>query len=185
MNSFFDDDLMSNVNETAAVHQSNRTVLTKKTLLEAIEGIDDDTEIRLELNINDVIKAKRSLAEETQSVTVELDEHVIADEFGINVVGFVKKERNSIKHKPVLGRKLIDRERGVVKWFNEQKGLGFVLREDGQDVFVHYEAIRGDGFKTLLPGSEVEYTLFETDKGLQAQDVVVVASPEENQFWAY
>lgn len=60
---------------------------------------------------------------------------------------------------------------GRVKWFNETKGYGFIEREDGKDVFVHYTAIRMDGYRTLKEGQSVEFTLTETPKGLQASDV--------------
>ncbi len=61
--------------------------------------------------------------------------------------------------------------RGKVKWFNENKGYGFIEQENGPDVFVHYSAIEGDGFKTLSEGEEVEFEVKEGDKGLQASRV--------------
>ena len=61
---------------------------------------------------------------------------------------------------------------GNVKWFNDAKGYGFIQREDGQDVFVHYRAIRGEGHRSLAEGQQVEYTQVRGDKGLQAEDVV-------------
>ena len=61
---------------------------------------------------------------------------------------------------------------GVVKWFNENKGYGFIRQEDGTEVFVHYSAIQGDGFRTLSEGSEVEFEVTSTEKGLQATNVV-------------
>ena len=62
--------------------------------------------------------------------------------------------------------------RGKVKWFNESKGYGFIAQEDGQDVFVHFSAIKGEGFKTLAEGEEVEFEVVEGEKGLQAVNVV-------------
>ena len=67
-----------------------------------------------------------------------------------------------------------ERATGTVKWFNATKGYGFISNEDGQDIFVHYSAIQGEGFRTLQEGQEVEFTIGETDKGLQAQDVTVL-----------
>ena len=64
------------------------------------------------------------------------------------------------------------RHNGTVKWFNERKGFGFIAREDGADVFVHYREIRGDGFKTLAEGQRVEFSLVTRDKGPAAEDVV-------------
>ena len=61
---------------------------------------------------------------------------------------------------------------GKVKWFNERKGYGFIEREDGEDEFVYYTAIQGDGFKTLTEGQSVEFDIVEGPKGKQAADVV-------------
>ncbi len=64
--------------------------------------------------------------------------------------------------------------RGRVKWFNASKGYGFISREDGSDVFVHFSAIQGDGFKTLDEGQEVEFEITDGKKGPQASNVVKV-----------
>jgi len=64
-----------------------------------------------------------------------------------------------------------ERQTGTVKWFNERKGFGFIELEGGDDVFVHYREIRGDGFKTLNEGQRVEFTLTTRDKGPAAEDV--------------
>ena len=61
--------------------------------------------------------------------------------------------------------------RGTVKWFNEQKGFGFIEQEDGPDVFVHFSAINSDGFKTLNEGQAVEFDVEEGPKGPQASNV--------------
>jgi len=61
--------------------------------------------------------------------------------------------------------------RGKVKWFNEKKGYGFITPDDGPDIFVHYSAISGEGFKTLVEGDEVEYEAVDTPKGQQAANV--------------
>lgn len=61
--------------------------------------------------------------------------------------------------------------KGKVKWFNESKGFGFIEQEDGKDVFVHYSAIEGSGFRTLTEGDEVEFEVVEGPKGLQASKV--------------
>lgn len=63
---------------------------------------------------------------------------------------------------------------GKVKWFNGQKGWGFITTDDGQDVFVHYSAIGGNGFRTLEQGQTVSFELTETSKGLQAANVAKV-----------
>lgn len=61
---------------------------------------------------------------------------------------------------------------GRVKWFNKEKGYGFIEREDGDDVFVHYSAIQEDGFKSLNEGQEVEFEIVEGSRGPQAANVV-------------
>jgi CspA family cold shock protein len=66
------------------------------------------------------------------------------------------------------------RERGTVKWFNVEKGYGFIRRASGNDVFVHHSAIQGNGFKSLSEGDEIEFDVVQGPKGLQAQNVVKV-----------
>lgn len=66
------------------------------------------------------------------------------------------------------------REQGMVKWFNANKGFGFITRDSGDDVFVHYRAIRGEGHRTLREGQRVEFFLKRGDKGLQADDVQMI-----------
>ena len=63
---------------------------------------------------------------------------------------------------------------GTVKWFNAEKGFGFITREEGDDVFVHFSAIQADGFKTLNEGQEVTFDIEESDRGLQAKNVVAL-----------
>lgn len=67
-----------------------------------------------------------------------------------------------------------DREIGEVKWFNVNKGYGFIKRESGEDIFVHFRAIRGRGHRTLAEGQKVRYYVIESDRGLQADDVTVI-----------
>lgn len=64
-----------------------------------------------------------------------------------------------------------ERKKGTVKWFNDQKGYGFILQENGADVFVHYSAVVSEGFRTLAEGQLVEYTLEEGPKGPAAVNV--------------
>ena len=68
---------------------------------------------------------------------------------------------------------MADRQSGTVKWFDAAKGFGFIQRGHGEDVFVHFRAIRGDGYRTLIDGQQVEFEITEGQKGLQAEDVTV------------
>ncbi len=67
-----------------------------------------------------------------------------------------------------------ERVTGTVKWFNTSKGYGFISREDGPDVFVHYSAIQTEGFKNLDEGQQVEFTIEQGPKGLQAANVLLI-----------
>ena len=66
------------------------------------------------------------------------------------------------------------REMGTVKWFDDAKGYGFISREQGEDVFVHFRSIRGEGYRSLAEGQKVEFAVTQGQKGLQADDVAVV-----------
>ncbi|MDO9321709.1 MAG: cold-shock protein [Pseudomonas sp.] len=65
-----------------------------------------------------------------------------------------------------------DRETGTVKWFNTSKGFGFISRDSGDDLVVHFRAIRGEGHRVLVEGQRVEFAVMQRDKGLQAEDVI-------------
>lgn len=65
-----------------------------------------------------------------------------------------------------------NRETGTVKWFNTSKGFGFISRDTGDDIFVHFRAIRGEGHRVLIEGQRVEFSVMQRDKGLQAEDVI-------------
>ena len=67
-----------------------------------------------------------------------------------------------------------ERVQGTVKWFNAAKGYGFISREDGDDVFVHYSALEMEGYRTLDEGQRVEFTIEQGNKGLQASNVVKI-----------
>ncbi|MCF6271042.1 MAG: cold-shock protein [Melioribacteraceae bacterium] len=69
---------------------------------------------------------------------------------------------------------MADRKEGTVKWFNSSKGFGFISQENGDDVFVHFQSIVSDGYKTLDEGQRVEFSVTQGQKGLQASDVKIV-----------
>ena len=70
---------------------------------------------------------------------------------------------------------MAERETGTVKWFDNAKGFGFIVRESGDDVFVHFSSIRGEGYRSLEEGQQVEFEVVQGQKGPQAQDVIAVA----------
>lgn len=69
-----------------------------------------------------------------------------------------------------------ERETGTVKWFNTTKGFGFISRDNGDDIFVHFRAIRGEGHRVLSEGQRVEFNVISREKGLQAEDVVDISA---------
>ena len=69
-------------------------------------------------------------------------------------------------------QELGNRDTGTVKWFNTSKGFGFISRDSGDDIFVHFRAIRGEGHRVLVEGQRVEFSVMNRDKGLQAEDVI-------------
>ena len=69
----------------------------------------------------------------------------------------------------------MDKEKDKVKWFNNAKGFGFIEREEGGDIFVHYSSIKVDGYRTLKEGQQVEFIVSQGEKGLQADEVVALS----------
>jgi CspA family cold shock protein len=69
---------------------------------------------------------------------------------------------------------MAEKVKGTVKWFNESKGYGFISQEGGDDVFAHFSAIQGEGFKTLAEGQQVEFTVGQGQKGPQAEEIVAI-----------
>lgn len=76
-----------------------------------------------------------------------------------------------------------DRQNGTVKWFDNKKGYGFIVREENEeeDIFVHYREIRGEGYRTLAEGQKVMFTLNQSDKGLAAEDVELDGEPAASE----
>ena len=69
---------------------------------------------------------------------------------------------------------MAEREKGTVKWFNDSKGFGFIVRENGEDVFVHHSAIQSEGFRTLSDGQQVEFEVVQGQKGPAAESVIAL-----------
>ena len=80
-----------------------------------------------------------------------------------------------VRERGVSGWRECMPEKGKIKWFSEAKGYGFIEREEGDDVFVHYNSIQMEGFKTLAEGQEVEFEVVQGTKGPQAENVTLVA----------
>lgn len=77
---------------------------------------------------------------------------------------------------------MIERESGTVKWFDNAKGYGFIQRDAGSDVFVHYSAILGVGFRSLVEGQRVEFDVEDGDKGPQAKNVNIIESMSDTNW---
>ena len=88
----------------------------------------------------------------------------------INLAGFLSYQEEEFNDEMEEG----EGESGIVKWFNVSKGFGFITREGGDDVFVHFRSIRGRGHRSLSEGQKVRFTVIESDKGLQAENVSVM-----------
>ncbi|VAW65505.1 Cold shock protein of CSP family [hydrothermal vent metagenome] len=100
---------------------------------------------------------------------------IFASTFISALVGSNKEKINSNKSAQKDANLDNSRESGIVKWFNTSKGFGFITRDAGDDVFVHFRSIRGQGHKTLFEGQRVEFSITEGDKGLQAEDVAIAS----------
>lgn len=85
------------------------------------------------------------------------------------VAGFMKTGSARSQHSQY---DMSNRDTGTVKWFNTSKGFGFISRDSGDDIFVHFRAIRGEGHRVLVEGQRVEFSVMNRDKGLQAEDVI-------------
>ncbi|WP_186662377.1 cold-shock protein [Pseudomonas xantholysinigenes] len=88
--------------------------------------------------------------------------------------GFVRGTRKARSNQGIT-QDTGKRDTGTVKWFNTSKGFGFISRDSGDDIFVHFRAIRGEGHRVLVEGQRVEFSVMHRDKGLQAEDVVAVS----------
>ncbi|MCY1314086.1 cold shock domain protein CspD [compost metagenome] len=88
------------------------------------------------------------------------------------ILHLIANQRKTVKFAPTTSNGGDNRETGTVKWFNTSKGFGFISRDSGEDIFVHFRAIRGEGHRILIEGQRVEFSVVQRDKGLQAEDVI-------------
>ncbi len=98
-----------------------------------------------------------------------------AGEYGIPAFFFISAGDQHAIPKSIKEERKVARIQGKVKWFNNSKGYGFIGQEGGADVFVHYSAIQGEGFKTLQEGDTVEFEIVQGQKGPQADKVMKVS----------
>jgi CspA family cold shock protein len=89
--------------------------------------------------------------------------------------GWRSKRPSYVPERGIPGKRNCMAEKGRIKWFSEAKGYGFIEREEGDDVFVHYTSIQMEGFKTLAEGQEVEFEVVQGTKGPQAENVTIVS----------
>jgi cold shock protein len=87
----------------------------------------------------------------------------------------IRPARTQSRLASVASTSSVKRETGQVKWFNASKGFGFITRDNGEDIFVHFRSIRGEGHRVLKDGQRVEFSVSTGDKGLQADDVTAVS----------
>lgn len=87
-------------------------------------------------------------------------------------ISFYRPSRSHAHSPAPQSHELGNRDTGTVKWFNTSKGFGFISRDSGDDIFVHFRAIRGEGHRVLVEGQRVEFSVMNRDKGLQAEDVI-------------
>ncbi|MBF8779731.1 cold shock domain-containing protein membrane protein [Pseudomonas fulva] len=92
----------------------------------------------------------------------------------LHVLASLARSTRRVRSQQSSGRDASPRDTGTVKWFNTSKGFGFISRDSGDDIFVHFRAIRGDGHRVLVEGQRVEFSVMHRDKGLQAEDVVAM-----------
>ena len=97
---------------------------------------------------------------------------IIALAVAVHLATNLRMQTRSHSHSTSPSQDMGDRETGTVKWFNTSKGFGFISRDSGDDIFVHFRAIRGEGHRVLVEGQRVEFSVMNRDKGLQAEDVI-------------
>jgi len=100
---------------------------------------------------------------------------IFASTLAASLAASNKDTKKSVKNVQKDANSDNSRESGTVKWFNTSKGFGFITRDAGDDVFVHFRSIRGQGHRTLFEGQRVEFNITEGDKGLQAEDVAIAS----------
>ncbi len=114
------------------------------------------------------------ISEPLTTLLVALLTSVIAVFVSRRTAGNKKKSKSNVSNAKTLTNSKKPRETGTVKWFSTSKGFGFITRANGEDIFVHFRSILGEGARVLREGMRVEYIVLDGDKGLQAEEVLVL-----------
>lgn len=173
-------DMFETQTDVQSVKMTEVNTLTKKRLLELLEQVPDDNEIRIALRRDEVSKANKvagyDMTTDCGTLLFEMRDSLSLMDNQVLLTAWVSRDRLPVKPERIPGDIVSEKEMGTVKWFNDAKGFGFILRDDGagEDVFVHYDDIQGEGYRSLSMGRRVSFSLHRTQKGLLAKDVVLI-----------
>lgn len=173
-------DMFEAQTDVQSVKMTEVNTLTKKRLLELLEQVPDDNEIRIALRRDEVSKANKvagyDMTTDCGTLLFEMRDSLSFMDNQVLLTAWVSRDRLPVKPERIPGDIVSEKEMGTVKWFNDAKGFGFILRDDGagEDVFVHYDDIQGEGYRSLSMGRRVSFSLHRTQKGLLAKDVVLI-----------
>ena len=121
-----------------------------------------------------LVELSNHISEPLTTLLVALLTSVIAVFVSRRTAGNKKKSKSNVSNAKTLTNSKKPRETGTVKWFSTSKGVGFITRANGEDIFVHFRSILGEGARVLREGMRVEYIVLDGDKGLQAEEVLVL-----------
>ena len=121
-----------------------------------------------------LVELSNHISEPLTTLLVALLTSVIAVFVSRRTAGNKKKSKSNVSSAKTLTNSKTPRETGTVKWFSSSKGFGFITRANGEDIFVHFRSILGEGARVLHEGMRVEYIVLDGDKGLQAEEVLVL-----------
>jgi CspA family cold shock protein len=121
-----------------------------------------------------LVELSNHISESLTTLLVAILTSVIAVFVSRRTAGNKKKSKSNVSNAKTLTNSKTPREKGTVKWFSSSKGFGFITRANGEDIFVHFRSILGEGARVLREGMRVEYIVLDGDKGLQAEEVLVL-----------